>query len=662
MNYRSLTQDEIITLERQGCRATSWEAVKAAEPFSTEWIHRVRFGGQVRIGVLGGEAQAADGFAAPPGLYDSAIQDCVIGDGVLIAHVGFLSGYDIQEGARLLNIGSLEMTGESAFGQGTPIDVVNEAGGRTLPIYDRLTAQIAYMLVFYRYRSRFIERLSALIERYVQGQRGSRGIIGARSLIQNCVTLRDLRVGSHATLSGCQFLANGTIVSKPEAPTTLGAGVYARDFIVHTGSTIDGSAVLTSCFVGQGVKIARQYSAENSAFFANSEAMHGEACSIFAGPYTVSHHKSTLLIAGLFSFYNAGSGTNQSNHMYKLGPAHQGILERGCKTGSFSYLLWPAHIGPFTVVIGKHYSNFDTSEFPFSYITEEEGRSVLTPAMNLFTVGTIRDSQKWAQRDRRTDPDRLDEIQNDLFNPVILQKVIQAAERLMDLYLKSAKELEYVNYNGIAIKRLLLKRCAKYYEMAVSIGLGEALAAAWAAAGESLGFEELKARLAGAGDESTGRWLDLAGWMVPAAKVDEVIHGVEEGRFAEVEEVRQAIQAIAREYPADKWAWCRGALEKQFNKSWSEFTREDLVQILTDWKTNKVKLNNMILQDAQKEFDPHARIGFGLDAAGEEEKRMDFAAVRGGPDTNPFIQEVRRDSQRAEETVARLMGILQSME
>ncbi|HXK95132.1 MAG TPA: DUF4954 family protein [bacterium] len=76
----------------------------------------------------GGEAQPADGFAAPPGLYDSAIQDCVIGDGVLIAHVGFLSGYDIQEGARLLNIGSLEMTGESAFGQGTPIEVVNESG------------------------------------------------------------------------------------------------------------------------------------------------------------------------------------------------------------------------------------------------------------------------------------------------------------------------------------------------------------------------------------------------------------------------------------------------------------------------------------------------------------------------------------------------------
>ena len=69
------------------------------------------------------------------------------------------------------------------------------------------------------------------------------------------------------------------------------------------------------------------------------------ACSIFAGPYTVTHHKSTLLIAGLYSFMNAGSSSNQSNHMYKLGPVHQGILERGTKTTSNSYIVFPARIG-----------------------------------------------------------------------------------------------------------------------------------------------------------------------------------------------------------------------------------------------------------------------------------------------------------------------------
>ena len=30
------------------------------------------------------------------------------------------------------------------------------------------------------------------------------------------------------------------------------------------------------------------------------------------------------------------------------GATAQGILERGCKTGSFSYLLWPCRVGAFS--------------------------------------------------------------------------------------------------------------------------------------------------------------------------------------------------------------------------------------------------------------------------------------------------------------------------
>ena len=114
------------------------------------------------------------------------------------------------------------------------------------------------------------------------------------------------------------------------------------------------------------------FSALHSLFFANSEGLLGEACHVFAGPYTLTHHKSTLLIAGYYSFFNAGSGTNQSNHMYKMGPVHQGIMQRGCKTSSDAYLLWPAHIGAFTMVMGRHYHHANISHLPFSYLLEED--------------------------------------------------------------------------------------------------------------------------------------------------------------------------------------------------------------------------------------------------------------------------------------------------
>ena len=97
----------------------------------------------------------------------------------------------------------------------------------------------------------------------------------------------------------------------------------------------------------------------------------------FAGPYTVTHHKSTLLIAGMFSFMNAGSGSNQSNHMYKLGPIHQGTLERGAKTTSDSYILWPARVGAFSLVMGRHVNHSDTSNLPFSYLIEQNNTTYL---------------------------------------------------------------------------------------------------------------------------------------------------------------------------------------------------------------------------------------------------------------------------------------------
>jgi hypothetical protein len=140
--------------------------------------------------------------------------------------------------------------------------------------------------------------------------------------------------------------------------------VQAEDFIIGEGSTVDGGAIVSKSFVGQGCQIGKQFSSEGSAFFANCEGFHGEACSVFAGPYTVTHHKSTLLIAGMFSFYNAGSGTNQSNHLYKLGPLHEGKLERGCKTGSFSYMMWPCRVGPVQRRAGQTHADIRHGRLP----------------------------------------------------------------------------------------------------------------------------------------------------------------------------------------------------------------------------------------------------------------------------------------------------------
>ena len=197
-----------------------------------------------------------------------------------------------------------------------------------------------------------MEIIENMVDDYSSSISLSKGIIGHNSSILNCNTIRNVRVGPYSDIEGAIRLNEGSVNSCKEDPVFIGPGVIMEHFIVCSGSTVTESTLIDNCFIGQGCILGKHYSAENSLFFANCGGYHGEACSIFAGPYTVTHHKSTLLIAGIFSFMNAGSGSNQSNHMYKLGPIHQGIMERGSKTTSDSYLLWPARIGPFTLGYG----------------------------------------------------------------------------------------------------------------------------------------------------------------------------------------------------------------------------------------------------------------------------------------------------------------------
>ena len=51
MNYRNLTEDEILRLKSQSCLADDWGKVTVAEEFTTEFVHHTRFSGEVRLGV-----------------------------------------------------------------------------------------------------------------------------------------------------------------------------------------------------------------------------------------------------------------------------------------------------------------------------------------------------------------------------------------------------------------------------------------------------------------------------------------------------------------------------------------------------------------------------------------------------------------------------------
>ncbi len=488
-NYRPLRADEIQRLTSQGCTADDWGGVQVTEPFLAERVRGVEFAGKVLLGSLSGNVRRAPAAAKPCGLYNARIQDCVVGNGVRVANIGrHLAGYHIGDSALIENIGLMEAHASASFGNGVEVVALNEAGGREVPLFNSFSSQFAYLVCVYRYRSDLLTRLLEMARREAEAATKDYGTVGDGAWIAGVPRIVDVNIGPSATIDSAQALVNGTILSHPDAATTIGDAVVAKDFIVAEGAQVAGGAIINKSFIGQGCRVGNQFSAENCLFFANCEAFHGEAVSVFAGPYTVTHHKSTLLIGGMFSFYNAGSGTNQSNHRYKLGPTHEGKMERGCKTGSFSYMMWPCRVGPFSVVLGKHTRSFDTADFPFSHLeADPTGRCELIPAHYIATVGTLRDGDKWPKRDRRTAPELRDVLCFDVFSPMTVGRMLAGAGSLARLQESTDRSIASVNIGGAEIKRVLLRMGAKRYNAAVERYLLEQI------------FHRLEQKLTGAG-------------------------------------------------------------------------------------------------------------------------------------------------------------------
>jgi hypothetical protein len=469
-----------------------------------------------------------------------------------------------------------------------------------------------------------------------------------------------VRIGDFATLEGLSILENGTINSNVQAPATIGYGVKCRDFIINSGSSITDSTQVSTCFIGQGCLLGNNFSALDSVFFANCQGLLGEATFVFAGPYTVTHHKSSMLLAGMFSFFNAGSGTNQSNHMYKLGPIHQGVTERGVKTSSDSYLSWPAKIGAYTFVMGRHTKHSDTSDLPFSYLIENNTESYLIPAINLQSAGTIRDAQKWPKRDNRKDHHKLDPINFNLLNPYTVGKIIKGAEVLKNLQGTSDENKELFSYKNCKIKKTFLLKGIDLYNAAAYKFLGNSLINRLNGA-EFNSINELRQLLKPETDKGSGEWIDLSGLIAPNDEIERLMTAIE-NKTIKLEDIQLELEKIHTDYTELAWTWASWKLVEHWGKTLDEVTTEDLISIIERWKTSVMKLDQLIYSDAKKEFDQTSKIGFGIDGD-TEQQQQDFELVRGSFENNPFVKEVLQHLEAktalGDELIHRLSGINQ---
>lgn len=639
--FRKLTEGEVRTLEAHLCTAADWDMIEVSEDFSPEYVRNTRFSGRIRMGAFRKEFALPGGMRKHSGLYHATLHNVVVGDDCCIENVkNYIANYTIGHDTFIENVDIILTDGTSSFGNGVEVSVLSETGGREVAIHDRLSAQTAYIMALYRHRPEMISRLKEMVAHYVEGVSSDMGTIGSDVVIVDSGYIKNVKVGDCCKIEGASRLKNGSINSTYDAPVHVGVGVIGDDFIISGGACVEDGVTFSRCFIGQACKLGHNYSATDSLFFANCQGENGEACSIFAGPFTVTHHKSTLLIAGMFSFMNAGSGSNQSNHMYKLGPIHQGIMERGAKTASDSYILWPAKVGAFSLVMGRHVSHQDTSDLPFSYLIEQQNVSFIMPGANLKSVGTIRDAKKWPVRDRRTGNDRLDQVNCNLLSPYTIQKMLNGISVLKRLQEISGVNSDIYSYQSGKIKNTSLRNGLKYYGMAIDKFLGNSLITRIMNS-EFESIEDLRKALVPTSEYGEGDWVDISGLIAPKNAVLDLLDDIQNGVLTDVEAVNARFADMHAKYYRYEWKWAYRVICEYYGTDLSTASAEDLQAIVRRWKESVTGLDNMIYDDARKEFSLSAMTSFGADGD-EAQMREDFMQVRGSFfEADPFVASVK---------------------
>lgn len=637
--YRKLTEEEIFRLQQLSCEADDWNDVFVAEGFKTDYISHVMFSGINHIGVMNDSFTLPGGIKKHSQLKYATLHNVTIGDDCCIENIhNYIANYEIGDHTLIENVGVMYVDRLSTFGNDVAASVLNETGGREVYINDKLSAHQAYIMALYRHRPKLIQRMKEITDYYSNKHASELGTVGSYVRIKNAATIKNVRIGDYSSINGASRLENGSINSNEAAPVLIGANVICEDFIISSGSSVTDGATLSRCFVGQACQLGHNYSASDSLFFSNCQGENGEACAIFAGPYTVTHHKSTLLIAGMFSFMNAGSGSNQSNHMYKLGPIHQGTLERGAKTTSDSYILWPARVGAFSLVMGRHVNHADTSDLPFSYLIEQGNTTYLVPGVNLRSVGTIRDAQKWPKRDKRTDPNRLDYINYNLLSPYTIQKMIKGRTILKELIRVSGETSELYSYQSAKIKSSSLFSGIKFYETAIRKFMGNSIIKRL----EGINFgsnEQIRERLKPDTLIGTGEWVDIAGLIAPKSEIVKLMEGIENGEINRLKYINSHFAEMNDNYYSYEWTWAYSKIEEIYGINPETITAQQIIDIVKGWEDAVIGLDHQVYDDARKEFSMQSMTGFGVDGT-RDTKREDFESVRGDFENNTFVNAI----------------------
>ncbi len=589
---RNLTEEEINILDDNGCWAEDWSTITVSDDFVPKYMHRVVLYGEVQIGCFSKNVEVSPGFCKHSGINNATLRNVSVGDDCLIENIGsFINNYTIGNDCYISNVSTIETTEGATYGQGNLISVLNEVGDGNIILFNGLNSQIAALMISHNRDKEFWAAMRRLISEDIKATSPDRGTIGDGVKIVNTKEITNTVIGDECEVSGAARLSDVTILSSPNATVYIGTGVICENSIINHGSSLINSVKMQDCFVGEACKISNGFTASQSVFFANCYMSNGEACAAFCGPFTASHHKSSLLIGAQFSFYNAGSATNFSNHAYKMGPLHWGILERGTKTASGAYILMPATIGTFSVCFGKLMHHPDTRNLPFSYLIAYGDTMYLSPGRNITTVGLYRDIRKWPKRDVRPKGAQKSIVNFDWLSPFSVGEIIKGKKILEDLQAASGEDVSTYNFHEYVINASSLRKGIKYYDIALRIYMGAVLKRV---------LKQNQELTPPDTETGQGDWHDLSGLLLPGTEEDKVVKDIKDGSLDTIDKVLNRFKDINDHYRQYQWAWTYRLILDYYQLR--ELSPENVANIRQDYVKARRAWIAEIRKDAEKEY------------------------------------------------------------
>lgn len=589
---RQLSDEEIRILEDRNCWAEDWTNVHVSDDFKPNYMHRVMLYGEVSIGDFDKNIEVSRGFMKHSGINNATLRNVTIGDNCLIENIGgFINNYTIGDDCYISNVNAMETTDGATYGEGNLISVLNEVGDGNVILFSELNSQFAAFMAKHFCDKPLKDAIRRLINEEIARKRHEQAYIGNNVKIVNTREITNTIVYDDCEINGASRLSDCTILSSPVSNVYIGTGVICENSIISEGSSIINSVKIQDCFIGEACQISNGFTASSSVFFANSYMSNGEACAAFCGPFTASHHKSSLLIGGQFSFYNAGSATNFSNHAYKMGPIHHGVLERGTKTASGAYILMPAHIGTFSVCFGKLMYHPDTRYLPFSYLIAYGDTMYLSPGRNITTVGLYRDIRKWPKRDVRPVGSQKSIVNFDWLSPFSVGEIVEGKQILEKLRDACGENVATYTYHNYVINASSLNKGIKYYDIALRIYMGAVLKRVI----KKWGKVDLPTTTIG-----QGKWNDLSGLLLPESEEMRLLSDIKRGELETIQEVTDRFKEINRNYREYQWAWTYQLILDYYHLT--EITDADVERIHKDYVHARRAWIAEIRKDAEKEY------------------------------------------------------------